>query len=176
MEKGAAISIKSYKHNGLLHRTWANGVILDETDDYYLIGSVQTKITETNGSVWSTREPAITLYSKNYWYNVVCMFKENGIAFYANLASPSVLDTETSCLKFVDYDIDIRMDVKGKVRVVDLAEYGVNKSLFEYPHNVEKVVEETVMYLVDDAKSERFPFAKKLYQDNLDLLYKLAKK
>lgn len=172
MKLGEIIEVKSYKHHGLLHRTWSNGVLLFASDDYFLVGSIQTMITETSGNVWHTREPAITLYARNDWFNVVCMFKENGVSYYANIASPTVYDEKENVLKFVDYDMDIRMDSQGKVRVVDMAEYQINRKQLKYPADLETVLQKTVLELIDHAKEKAYPFDEQLYRQYLDKLVK----
>ena len=167
MDKENKIVIKSYKHGGALHRTWRNGYVMTETRDYFVVGSLKTEITEANGSVWEAREPAITLYSKNCWFNVVCMFKESGISYYANLASPTILDSSDGALKFVDYDVDIRLDQNNKVQVVDLVEFRVNSKLYSYPDAIVQKIQEIVLELIDYAKNKQFPFEDSFYMDFL---------
>ena len=164
------ITIKSYKHGGALHRTWNNGFLLKETDEYFVVGSLKTQITESNGGTWEAKEPAITLYSKIYWYNVVCMFKEGGISYYANIATPTILDKKDGTLKFVDYDVDIRLDQSGKVQVVDLVEFRVNSKLYSYPEEVNRVIKFAVLTLIDDANNRDFPFQNSFYKDFLDII------
>ena len=168
------VVVKSYKHNGLLHRTWCEGYLLDTTADYYVIASLKTKIVESNGSVWYTKEPAITIYPRNNWYNVVIMHKENGFSFYANIASPTAYDNEDKCYKFIDYDMDIRKDVKGLVRVVDLAEYRINSIQLFYQDNLTQVLEHVVLDLVEDAKVGRFPFDVHFYDRYFRILETLV--
>ena len=162
------IVIKSYKHGGALHRTWRNGILLDENNDFFVVGSLKTEITEANGGVWEAREPAITLYSKTEWFNVVCMFKEAGISYYANIASPTILSAKGDTLKFIDYDVDIRLDSAGKVQVVDLVEFRVNSKLYSYPDNIIRMIQEVVLELIDKAKAREFPFNNDLYISYLE--------
>ena len=168
MAEYKSVSIKSYKHGGALHRTWDNGFLLVETEEYFVVGSLKTQITESNGGVWEAKEPAITLYSKIYWYNVVCMFKESGISYYANIATPTILDKKDGILKFVDYDVDIRLDTAGKVQVVDLVEFRVNSKLYSYPDDVNRVIKSAVLTLIDDANNRDFPFKDSFYREFLE--------
>lgn len=174
IEIGKYITAKSYKHKGFLHRTWNRCIFLDENEDYFVVGSSQTVITESNGSVWQTKDPAITLYSKKHWFNVVCMFKETGVYYYVNLASPTVFDESDQCLKFVDYDIDIRIDSNGKIRVVDIAEYHLNRFQLKYPKEVCDVLEATLFGLLELGKKGLFPFDPKMYYDYAEKAKKLS--
>ena len=47
-----------------------------------------TKVTESDGRMWHTREPAIWYMPKHKWYNVICMIRKTGVYYYCNIASP----------------------------------------------------------------------------------------
>ena len=56
--EGDFITIKSYKHDGSLHRTWRDTMVL-KTSENALIGcNDHTLVTESDGRRWITREPA----------------------------------------------------------------------------------------------------------------------
>ena len=164
------IVVRSYKHGGSFHRAWRNSFLLDETPDFFVVGSIKTEITEATGNTWESREPAISYYAKNSWFNIVCMFKEHGISYYANLASPTVFDKKHNSLKYVDYDVDIRMDHHGKLQVVDLAELSINSKLYGYPQEIIDVIEKTALRLLDAAKAKQHPFENLFYEKYLQTL------
>lgn len=88
--EGDFITIKSYKHDGSLHRTWRDTMVL-KTSENALIGcNDHTLVTESDGRRWITREPALVYFHKHYWFNIVTMIRENGVSYYCNLASPAV--------------------------------------------------------------------------------------
>ena len=91
-KEGEFITIKSYKHDGSLHRTWRDTMVL-KTSENALIGcNDHTLVTEADGRRWVTREPALVYFHKHYWFNIVAMIRDNGVSYYCNLASPMVLD------------------------------------------------------------------------------------
>ena len=49
------------------------------------------------------------------------MIRQKGISYYCNLASPYVLDKEA--LKYIDYDLDIKIFPDGEKRLLDVDEY-----------------------------------------------------
>ena len=49
------------------------------------------------------------------------MFREDGIYYYCNLSSPFVCDEEA--LKYIDYDLDIKVYPNGKYHLLDEDEY-----------------------------------------------------
>ncbi|SUP53038.1 Uncharacterised protein [Weissella viridescens] len=63
--EGEFITIKSYKHDGSLHRTWRDTMVL-KTSENELIGlNDHTVVIEDDGRRWVTREPAIVYFHKN---------------------------------------------------------------------------------------------------------------
>src|SRR6476469_364009 len=102
---GSKIQIQSYKHNGKLHRVWENSQVLKGTETVVIGANDRTKVTESDGRTWITREPAICYFHSQYWFNIIGMLREDGIHYYCNLSSPFVYDGEA--VKYIDYDIDI---------------------------------------------------------------------
>ena len=86
--EGEFITVKSYKHDGSLHRTWRDSMILKTSDQAIIACNDHTLVTESDGRRWLTREPALLYYHKHYWFNVVTMIRQKGISYYCNLASP----------------------------------------------------------------------------------------
>ena len=118
--EGEFITVKSYKHDGSLHRTWRDSMILKTSDQAIIACNDHTLVTESDGRRWLTREPALLYYHKHYWFNIVTMIRQKGISYYCNLASPYVLDAEA--LKYIDYDLDIKIFPDGEKRLLDVDE------------------------------------------------------
>ena len=104
---GKKILIHGYKHNGKIHRCWSKGLVLQETDDHYIVINNRTLVTESDGRMWHTREPAIWYMPKHKWYNVICMIRKTGVYYYCNIASPTLYDGEA--LKYIYYDLDLKV-------------------------------------------------------------------
>jgi len=99
-KEGEFVTIQSYKHDGKLHRTWRDTMVL-KTSEHSMIGvNDHTLVTESDGRRWVTREPAIVYFHKKYWFNVIAMIREKGVSYYCNLATPFLLDDEA--LKYID--------------------------------------------------------------------------
>jgi protein associated with RNAse G/E len=56
--------IHSYKHNGNIHREWDEAILLDVQDEYLVFGNNKTKVLESDGRSWKTKEPAIMFFYK----------------------------------------------------------------------------------------------------------------
>ena len=104
---GKKVLIHCYKHDGSIHRCWSKGFILDENDDHFIAINNRTLVTEADGRMWHTREPAICYFPKKKWYNVICMIRKTGVYYYCNIASPTLYDGEA--LKYIDYDLDLKV-------------------------------------------------------------------
>lgn len=156
--EGEFITIKSYKHDGSLHRTWRDTMVL-KTSENALIGcNDHTLVTESDGRRWVTREPALMYFHKHYWFNIVTMIRDNGVSYYCNLASPVVLDKEA--LKYIDYDLDVKVFPNGEKRLLDVDEYEEHGKKWAYSPQTDKILKHNVRILVDWINNRKGPFSK----------------
>ena len=145
-KEGEFVTIQSYKHDGRLHRTWRDTMVL-KTSEHSMIGvNDHTLVTESDGRRWVTREPAIVYFHKKYWFNVIAMIREKGVSYYCNLASPFLLDDEA--LKYIDYDLDIKVFPDGEKRLLDVDEYEMHSKMMNYPNDIDFILKENVKILV----------------------------
>lgn len=159
MEKliiGKKYAIHCYKHNGKIHRSWDEAVLLEIHDDYVIFGNDHTKVTEANGRSWRTREPAVLYFYYNHWYNVIGQYKHDGIYYYCNLASPFIVEDGT--IKYIDYDLDLRVYADGSFKVLDRNEYKYHKVLMNYPESIDLILKSELGILIDLARNKRDPF------------------
>lgn len=164
--EGELITIKSYKHDGSLHRTWRDTMVL-KTSEHSLIGcNDHTLVTESDGRRWVTREAALLYYHKHYWFNVVTMIRPKGISYYCNIASPYLIDSEG--LKYIDYDLDVKVFPDGEKKLLDVDEYELHRRQMGYSKEIDHILKENVRILVDWINNEKGPFSKayvKLWYD-----------
>ena len=132
------MQIQCYKHNGKIHRAWDEAVLLDIKKDYMVFGNNKTKVTESEGSVWKTKEPAIMYFFRNEWFNIIAQLKKDGIYYYCNIASPFIIEDNT--IKYIDYDLDLRIFPSGEYKVLDKMEYKYHKKLMEYSDELDVVI------------------------------------
>ena len=67
---GKRYEIHGYKHDGNIHRIWDEAVLTEIHDDYLVFGNERTKVTESDGRVWKTKEPAVLFF----YYNKFLLF------------------------------------------------------------------------------------------------------
>ncbi|MBE6133473.1 MAG: DUF402 domain-containing protein [Erysipelotrichaceae bacterium] len=171
---GRWISIKSFKHDGSLHRFWDRGLILDNNDDYIVVATKRAKVTENNGRRWFTKEPAVTIFSKTEWWNVICMLKPAGVCFYCNIASPAIV--HDSSIKYIDYDLDTKLFEDDRVRILDEKEYNNHKKQYQYGDDLDTVLRYQTNQTIKKMEKHEFPFdaeaVKKYYDQFLEALNK----
>lgn len=153
---GHWLAIKSFKHDGSLHRIWDRGLVLENNDEYIVIASKRAKVVETNGRSWFTKEPAVTIFSKTHWWNVICMIKKEGISYYCNIASPSLIDR--GYIKYIDYDLDVKLFPNDFTRILDEKEYSSHKKIYSYGEDLDKVLHIEMQHILDLMHKREFPF------------------
>lgn len=150
------IQIQAYKHNGELHRQWSHGFIVKDDKDFFIWVSVFASVIEHDGRKWHAKEPAVFIMSKKDWYNVIAMLKPTGVNFYVNLASPTIYDK--GYLKYIDYDLDVKLTQDGTTKLLDVSEYQRHSQQQVYGDDIGDILTNTLeqIYMMMGAKN--FPF------------------
>ncbi len=162
-----SIRIQCYKHNGEIHRDWDKSEVLEETDNYIICYNDRVKVTESDGRKWNTKEPALLFFYKNNWFNIIAQFKNNGIYYYCNIATPYIIEENT--IKYIDYDLDLRVFPDDKYKILDEVEYEYHKGLMNYPEDLERVINYELNNLINMYKSKEGPFCKEILNKYMDI-------
>lgn len=156
--KGKWIEIQGYKHDGRMHRIWDSVYVLDETEEYIVVCSTKTKVVEHDFRIRYTKEPAIMVFFKNSWWNVIAMLKKTGITYYVNLASPFIVDSQK--IKYIDYDLDLKMYPNGDIKVIDVREYGFHRKKYGYSEDIDTILRYNLVAVKKEMQDMNFPFNK----------------
>ena len=130
LEIGKKYEIHGYKHDGKIHRSWDEAVLLEIHDDYLIFGNEKTKVTG--------------------------QYKKNGIYYYCNMASPFIIEENT--IKYIDYDLDLRVFPDGSFKVLDRGEYKYHKSIMSYPERIDKILKYELTNLINMVREKRLAF------------------
>ncbi len=168
---GDLYQIQCYKHDGKIHRVWDEAVVLDIKKDYIVFGNNKTRVTESDGTTWRTKEPAILYYFKDKWYNVIAQMKKDGIYYYCNIASPYIIEEET--VKYIDYDLDLRIFPKGEYKILDKLEYQYHKKKMNYSDDLDLVVNSALNELINDYLNQNITFDEKINKEYLNKYLKI---
>ena len=168
---GKRYEIHGYKHDGNIHRIWDEAVLIEIHDDYLVFGNERTKVTESDGRVWKTKEPAVLFFYYNNWYNIIRQYKKDGIYYYCNIASPFIIEEDT--IKYIDYDLDLRVFPDGSFKVLDRGEYKYHKKLMNYPETIDKILKSELSNLIDIVRKKAIPFDDVALDEQLEEYKKL---
>ena len=174
---GEHYQIQCYKHNGKIHRAWDEAILLDVKKDYMVFGNNKTIVTEAAGNTWKTKEPAVMYFFKDEWFNIIVQFKKDGIYYYCNIATPFILEEGT--IKYIDYDLDLRVFPNGSYKILDRLEYKYHKKAMSYSEDLDEVVNGALNDLIQKYKNNYFAFQKesnKKYLEQYQEIKELEKK
>lgn len=170
---GDTLVIHCYKHNGMIHKSLKSAVVLEVNDDFIVLGNENVLVTKQDGRTWHTKEPAIMFFYKKRWFNIIAQLKSNGIFYYCNIASPYVIDGDV--LKYIDYDLDLRVFNDGAFKILDRNEYNYHKKLMKYPREVNYIIKEELSSLIEMKKAGEFPFDTHVIEYYYNIFRKITK-
>lgn len=156
MNKGDKLVIHCYKHNGVLYETSEEAIVLEDNDEFLVVGNKNALVAKNDGRKWHTKEPAIIFFYKEKWFNIIAQFKKIGLFYYCNVASPYIIEDNT--IKYIDYDLDLRVFPDGGFKVLDRNEYNYHKRIMHYSKEIDMVVKYSLTELINLKKNEKDPF------------------
>ncbi len=160
---GDKLKIECYKHNGYLDRTSDEAIVLDVNDKRIVVANEHTLLTEHDGKSHTTNEPAVLFFYTDKWYNIIGQLKKKGLFYYCNIATPYIIDGKT--IKYIDYDLDLRVFPDGTYKVLDKNEYKYHKKIMGYSEILEKIVKKSLNELIDLKKNNEVPFKKEIIEE-----------
>ena len=155
--EGETIQIHSYKHNGKIHRVWQETMVLKGTRNIVIGANERTVVTESDGRTWLTREPSICYFHAEHWFNIICMLREDGVYYYCNISSPFIYDNQS--LKYIDYDLDVKVFPDMTYTILDEDEFEDHKKQMDYPEAIDLILHRNVEKLISWIKQRKGPFA-----------------
>lgn len=156
LQIGKNYKIHSYKHDGSFHRSWDEAILLEINDDYLVFANGKTTVTESDGRTWTTKEPSAMYFFKDRWFNIIGKYKSDGIFYKCNMASPYII--EDGAIKYVDYDLDLKVFTDGSYKVVDKNEYKYHKQKMNYPQDIDTILNSELKSLIEMVKGRELAF------------------
>lgn len=150
------IPVCCYKHDGSVHRMWDKSLVLEETEDYIVLGNINNTVIEGDCRYWQAKDPAITFFFKDEWYNVICMLRHTGIHYYCNIASPYLMFNDT--IYYVDYDLDVGKRPDGLIKILDEGEYANHRQKMHYSDKLDLILKDALYKVIKKIENEEFPF------------------
>jgi protein associated with RNAse G/E len=168
-------TIKSFKHDGSLHRIWLENWRIPEdrlhpehaAESAIVLLNDHTPIREADGKEWISRVPAVVIFLPDEWFNVVALLEDKGIRYYCNVASPPYQYQDV--LTYIDYDLDAVMMPDGSLHELDREEFNRHRVDYRYDGAVVEQAERALERLKDRMSRRCPPFGDELirryYQD-----------
>lgn len=176
---GDKLQIHCYKHDGTLYRICDEATVLEVTEDRLVCANYKTEICEHESMEnkrfhkYYTREPAILFFYKNSWFNIIAQMKDKGIYYYCNVASPYIIDD--GLIKYIDYDLDLRVYPDGNYKVLDRNEYLYHKQSLNYGAKLDIVIQHELSELIAKKMKSISPFIEKEIVEYLNIYEKIRK-
>lgn len=173
IEKGDKLKIECFKHNGYLDRTSDEATCVYSDEEMLVVANNHTILTEHDGKSHSTNEPAVLFFFKNNWFNIIGQLKKKGLFYYCNIATPYIIDGKT--IKYIDYDLDLRVFPDGGYKVLDRNEYKYHKKIMKYGNILDEIIEKSLKEVIEWKKAQKGPFANGVVEDFYEEYKKITK-
>ena len=95
-------------------------------------------------------------FFKDKWFNIIAQLKKNGIYYYCNIATPFIIEDDT--IKYIDYDLDLRIFPNGEYKILDQLEYQYHKKIMNYSDDLDFVVNHALEDLIEFYKEGNIMF------------------
>ena len=155
---GDRLAIHCYKHDGRLHQLCDEAIVLDIDNEKIVVANNKAKLTEADGRSYHAKEPAILFFYKHHWFNIIGRLKRFGLFYYCNIATPFLIDDKV--IKYIDYDLDLRVFPNGSFKILDRMEYKYHKKQMHYSNRLDFILKYELGNLIDMVRLKEKPFDK----------------
>ncbi|AJR12217.1 Protein of uncharacterised function (DUF402) [Mesomycoplasma dispar] len=138
---GKIINIHAYKYNGFLYRQWSNARVISNSLTHVVVNLKGSVVKKYGTKSWRFSDSTIFVFPKNTMHNAIITFKPGqnfSYHYYINLASDFIFEDDT--IKFVDFDLDIKIYSKKSFDIVDRDEFLENKEIMNYPAKLDSLL------------------------------------
>jgi protein associated with RNAse G/E len=159
-EEMKELDILVYKYNNKLHYEWQT-ILIKENDNYVLVkGEIGRKLKHyTKGKVFNCPLKSLEFFSLTEGFTVNIDISNSGdIEYYCNICLPSKFNLEEKNLSFIDLDLDLIIDNKGHLKVIDEDEFILNSESMSYPKDIIDLTYKNLENLKKKIRNNEFPF------------------
>ena len=156
LQVGEKYLIHSYKHNGKIHKIWQEALLTEDNEKFLIFGNSKTKITRDDNRTWKTKGPSVMFFFKDHWFSVIAQIKPYGIQYKCDIASPYIIEDKT--LKYIDYDLDLKIFVNGETKILDEREYEYHKGKMNYSKKLDYIIKKELDILIEKVNKKENPF------------------
>jgi protein associated with RNAse G/E len=129
-------TVNSRKYDLSLRRSWT-AYLLDKAEDHILLeGFFEADISHPDLGLISRGTRSVEAFIPDRWYNYFIFYEPHGGLrnYYINISLPPVIGH--GVVDYFDLDIDVIIWPDQRLEVLDLEEFGVNATVYQYPFEV----------------------------------------
>jgi protein associated with RNAse G/E len=164
----AAIEVRVYKPNGVLHRRW-HAELVEQNGALLVLDArfAETIVHDLLGTIPSGT-PSTEYYWLDRWYNVFRFAELDGTLrnFYCNVNRPPGFDGKT--LSYVDLDLDILVAPDYSYTVLDEADFEKSVREFGYDDELKASAHQALAELIRMIETRHFPFDEQIRRRQLE--------
>ena len=116
----------------------------------------------------------VLFFYKKHWFNIIGQLKDYGIYFYCNIATPALIDNKV--IKYIDYDLDLRVFPNGSFKILDRMEYKYHKKQMHYSNRLDFILKYELGNLIDMVRVRETPFNKEVINNYYEKYVELTNK
>ena len=83
---------------------------------------------------------------------------------------------DENVIKYIDYDLDLRVFPNGSFKILDRMEYRYHKKQMNYPDRLDFILKYELGNLIEMVRKKEDPFNKKSIEDYYEIYTKLIEK
>lgn len=151
-------TINSRKFDGQIHRSW-NCELIEQTDSLLILkGIFKTEVNHSQIGVIRRNTISMEYFWLDEWFNIFKFESAAGnlLGFYCNVNLPPTVSGNV--LDFIDLDLDIFVDAKFNIKILDEDEFILNSEKYNYSPEVVQKARETLKKLIFLVNERDFPF------------------
>ena len=141
-KEGDFITIQSYKHDGSLHRTWRDTMVLKLRKTHLSASTIILSSQRAMVEDGLQESQQLSTFIRSTGSISSLWYEDNEVSYYCNLASPYYMDQEA--LKYIDYDLDVKVFPDGDKKLLDVEEYEQHKRKMNYSDDIDFILKENV--------------------------------
>ena len=134
--------------------------IIEDTKDYVVCANNKVNITESDGRSHKTKETAIIYLYKKRWFHITAQYKKIGLYYKVDIASPFLVDG--NIIKYIDYDLDLKVFPDGNYKVLDRNEYRYHRRIMKYSEELDFILKKEMENVILMKENNIGPFDKKV--------------
>jgi protein associated with RNAse G/E len=155
---GTTISVRAYKYDGVLHRTWTAELVRQDESLILLDAKFADEIVHDLLGTIAVGTHSLEYYWLNRWYNIFRFAEPDGKLrnYYCNVNQPPRFDGKT--LSYVDLDLDILVEPDFSYRILDVEDFEANAKRYGYTPEVQTHARRALDDLVAMIETRAVPF------------------